>query len=213
MIVKQLIVRQNFLAILSMFVFFVFFNESVAANNNVTITKDAAKNVTIAKNTSNSAVIDGRDDPTALKVGPGQTNLPLQDVNILILTNFHSWVGGHKLQRSDRNADYGDILSFYQRLKSLCANGRDLWFIMNGNFVHSSVIGGQNFLTASSGILEHIPYDLVSVECNVIFLKLSTHYFKTKVTIGDQELQSLETLKFLRQPGGLFDWWGPKLIT
>eukprot|EP00546_Thalassionema_frauenfeldii_P021947 CAMPEP_0178894760 /NCGR_PEP_ID=MMETSP0786-20121207/199_1 /TAXON_ID=186022 /ORGANISM="Thalassionema frauenfeldii, Strain CCMP 1798" /LENGTH=551 /DNA_ID=CAMNT_0020564893 /DNA_START=80 /DNA_END=1732 /DNA_ORIENTATION=+ len=193
MIVRQLIVRQNFLAILSMFVFFMLFDESVAANNNVTITNDAANNVTIAKDTSNSAVIDTHDDPAAPKVGHGQTNLPLQDVNILILTNFHSWVGGHKLQRPDRNADYGDILSFYQRLKGLCGNGRDLWFVMNGNFVHGSVIGGQNSLLASSGILEHIPYDLV--------------------TIGDQELQSLETLKFLRQPGGLFDWWGPKLLT
>lgn len=168
--------RQNFLTIVSMLIIALRFNVSLAS-----------------KNVNRAAVIEKSDNSNKLEGGSGKMNLPLQDINILILTNFHSLVGEHGVKQPDRNADYGDVLSFYQRLKMLVGNDRDLWFVMNGNFVHSSVIGGHDSLTASAGILEHIPYDLV--------------------TIGDQELQSPSVVPFLKQAGGLVDWWGSKLLT
>mmetsp|Transcript_24291 Transcript_24291/g.36002 ORF Transcript_24291/g.36002 Transcript_24291/m.36002 type:complete len:664 (+) Transcript_24291:116-2107(+) len=174
--------RQKFLTIVSVLLYVLYFDVSLAVTN-----------VTMPKDISSSAVITKSENHTTLERGAGTTNLPLQDVNILILTNFHSWVGDYGLQPTNRNADYGDVLSFYRQLEILVGNNRDLWFVMNGNFGHSSVIGGQYSLTASAGILERIPYDLV--------------------TIGNQEFQSPRTVQFLKQPGALVDWWGGKLLT
>jgi len=120
------------------------------------------------------------------------TLLPIQDVNILILTDVHSWVNGHSLREPALDIDYGDILSFYQQLKQQLSNEeKDLWLVMNGNFVHGSVLG-QDPPIALAGILEQMPYDLV--------------------TLGNHELESSETIRFMKRPGGLFDWWGSKLI-
>lgn len=58
-------------------------------------------------------------------------DLPLQDVNILVVTDVHSWVAGHGFHEPGLNADYGDVLSFYQRLKE----EHDVLFVMNGDFM------------------------------------------------------------------------------
>jgi len=128
--------------------------------------------------------------------------LPLQDVNFLILTDLHSSVNGRggnnhnnddDSEDDDHDVDFGDILSFYQRLKeNLDDTEQDLWFVMNGGFVHGSILG-RDPPTALIGTLEHMPYDLV--------------------TLGSDEVESSETVELLKQPGGLIDWWGPNLIT
>jgi len=126
--------------------------------------------------------------------------LPLQDVNFFILTDIilMNGRGGNNNNDDDSNnndhhVDFGDILSFYQRLKeNLDDTKQDLWFVMNGGFVHGSMLG-KDPSTALVSTLEHMPYDLV--------------------TLGIDEVESSETVELLKQPDGLIDWWGPNLIT
>jgi 2',3'-cyclic-nucleotide 2'-phosphodiesterase (5'-nucleotidase family) len=131
---------------------------------------------------------------------PTYSTLPLQSINILVLTDVHSWVQGHGSHEPNLNADYGDVLSFYQRLHSQITSFAiqedgstpDLYFVMNGDFVHGTILGDDppRYL---SGIVERMPYDVV--------------------TIGNHELLSLETVKLLREAGGLVDSWGESLVT
>lgn len=100
--------------------------------------------------------------------------------------------GNHK--EASLDVDYGHVLSFYQRLKDIVDNydQSDLYFVMNGDFSHGTFLGADppSFI---SGILEKMPYDIV--------------------TIGDHELTNADSLSVLREPGGLFDEWGDRLIT
>jgi len=125
--------------------------------------------------------------------------LPIQPINILVLTDVHSWVLGHGRHEPSLNADYGDVLSFYQRLKSQITattlpdgTTPDLYFVMNGDFVHGTLIG-QNPPLALSGIVERMPYDIV--------------------TVGNHDIQNDETVKELTRAGGLVDVWGERLVT
>lgn len=62
--------------------------------------------------------------------------LPLGDLNVVVLTDVHSWVGGHGNKEPTLNADYGHVLSFYQRLKDHCMeSGRDVWLLNNGDWI------------------------------------------------------------------------------
>lgn len=130
--------------------------------------------------------------------------LPVQDVNFLILTDIHSSVDGNGRREEgsgedddDEDFNFGDVLSYYQRLKGYFneeGEKKDLWFVMNGGFVHgSTMLGGQDPPKALIGTLEHMPYDLVS--------------------LGIDEVQSSKTVDLLQEPGGLIDWWGPNLVT
>ena len=60
--------------------------------------------------------------------------LPFGDINVVVVTDVHSFIGGHP-HEVNRDADYGDLLSFYERLKEHCDSiGKDLFFVMNGDF-------------------------------------------------------------------------------
>ena len=61
-----------------------------------------------------------------------RVNLPFGDINVVVLTDVHSWVAGHGVHEPDLSADYGDIVSFYEKLKQL-APDRDVFFVMNGD--------------------------------------------------------------------------------
>lgn len=124
--------------------------------------------------------------------------LPIQPINFLILTDVHSWVQGHGRHEPDLNADYGDVLSFYQRLKNQIESTKlsdgstpDFYFVMNGDFVHGTVIGED--LDLLSGIIERMPYDVV--------------------TIGNHDVKSDQIVGELTRAGGLVDLWGEKLVT
>jgi hypothetical protein len=65
--------------------------------------------------------------PTTQPPPPGTPNLPLGDIQVLIVTDVHSWIGGHGDKEAPIDADYGDVLSFFRRLKAqLAPTGRDL---------------------------------------------------------------------------------------
>ena len=110
--------------------------------------------------------------------------VPWNDINILVVTDVHSWIGSHERHtttsraamtissmatsatastattyddyddtqvdtHSKMDADYGDILSFYQRLQEELQNWnndnknkkkrRELFFVMNGDFMDGTV--------------------------------------------------------------------------
>ncbi|OEU21815.1 Metallo-dependent phosphatase [Fragilariopsis cylindrus CCMP1102] len=78
-------------------------------------------------------------------------NLPFGDINIVVLTDLHSWLGGHSRQEPHYDADLGDVLSFWENLKDHCdAYGddddddepqnqhRDIFFVNNGDFIHGT---------------------------------------------------------------------------
>ena len=48
-----------------------------------------------------------------------EVDLPFGDINVLVVTDVHSHIGGHQHEK-DKGADYGDILSFHERLKKHC---------------------------------------------------------------------------------------------
>lgn len=71
---------------------------------------------------------------------PTPPSLPWGDINVLVLTDVHSWVGGHdkygKGKEPYLNVDYGKVLSFYQYLKQYCdETNKDFWFVMNGDWI------------------------------------------------------------------------------
>lgn len=88
------------------------------------------------------------------------TTLPFSDVNIVMVTDVHSWVGGHG-RHEDLDADYGDVWSFYHRLAQTHAD-QDLYFVMNGDFVDGT---GLSTIPPAllTPILEHMPWAAVNI--------------------------------------------------
>ncbi|KAG7358473.1 autophagocytosis associated protein, active-site domain containing protein [Nitzschia inconspicua] len=96
------------------------------------------------------------------------TNLPWNDVNILVVTDVHSWIAGHGEHPEEHlNAGYGDVLSFYQRLQSRkdqhnYLRNSSLFFVMNGDFTDGtglSTIPPQHL----TPLLQEMPWDAVNV--------------------------------------------------
>lgn len=122
-----------------------------------------------------------------------RTQLPLNDVNIVALTDVHSWVAGHGYHEPNMNADYGHVLSFYQQLQTICEQeGRDLFFVMNGDFMDGTGLT-TNPPSLLVPILEHMPWDALN--------------------IGNHELYGASTIDYISQPMGMIDHFSGKYIT
>ena len=133
--------------------------------------------------------------PTTSVTSPIDVSLYIQAINIVILTDVHSWVQGHGRHEPNLNADYGDILSFYQRLQQQVEqleSKPDIYLVNNGDFLHGTYLGDdppEHLL----GILERVPFDAV--------------------TVGEHEILNSKSIEKLNEPGGLFDDWGERLVT
>jgi 2',3'-cyclic-nucleotide 2'-phosphodiesterase (5'-nucleotidase family) len=121
-------------------------------------------------------------------------NLPMGDINVVVLTDVHSWVGGHDAKEPNLDADYGDVLSFYERLKAYCdLIKKDLFFVVNGDWIDGTGIatnGDPSFLIP---LLEKMPWDAVN--------------------IGNHELYKREVIEYMTQPGGFVEWWGDRYLS
>jgi 2',3'-cyclic-nucleotide 2'-phosphodiesterase (5'-nucleotidase family) len=115
--------------------------------------------------------------------------LPWNDINLLVVTDVHSWIAGHGRHPSEHlNADYGDVLSFYQHLR----DEHDLFFVMNGDFMDGtglSTIPPQHL----TPILQHMPWDAVN--------------------IGNHELYFNETVQHMIDSGFIDHWEGHYLTS
>lgn len=133
--------------------------------------------------------------PTTTSTTPIDVSLNIQSINIVILTDVHSWVQGHKRHEPSVDADYGNILSFYQRLQQQIEqleSKPDIYLVNNGDFLHGTILGDDppEHLV---GILERMPFDAV--------------------TLGEHEIFNSKSIEKLEEPGGLFDEWGDRLVT
>lgn len=116
--------------------------------------------------------------------------LPWGDINVFVVTDVHSWVAGHGRHEAD-DADYGDVLSFYQLLKQQNPK-RDIFFVMNGDFMDGtglSTIPPSHLLP----ILMKMPWDAVN--------------------LGNHELYHAETVAYMEESGFIQHWKGNYLTT
>ena len=121
-------------------------------------------------------------------------NLPLGDINVLVLTDVHSWVGGHGHLEPHLDADYGDVVSFYEHLQHYCqATAKTLFFVVNGDWIDGTglALNGESF--SLEQILEKMPWDALNV--------------------GNHELYRPETIQAITEPGGYADWWGKRYLS
>jgi 2',3'-cyclic-nucleotide 2'-phosphodiesterase (5'-nucleotidase family) len=175
------------------------------SNSSLEATSSPSSSPTIEQNITESPIIKlstnapslspSTSSPSAKSTTPIDVSLNIQSINIVILTDVHSWVQGHGRHEPNLNADYGHILSFYQRLQQQVEqleSKPDIYLVNNGDFLHGTLLGDDppEHLV---GILERIPFDAV--------------------TVGEHELISPKSVERLREPGGLFDEWGERLVT
>ena len=129
-------------------------------------------------------------------------DLPFGDINVVVITDLHTWFGGHSRQEPYNDVDMGHVLSFYERLKEHCdSHNQDLWFVNNGDFIHGTglhrVAGGRSNNDDDPShvipLIEKMPYDVVNC--------------------GNHELYTAANVEYMTRPGGYVDWWGDKYIT
>lgn len=102
-------------------------------------------------------------------VRAAKPDLPFGDINIIVVTDVHSFIGGHP-HEVDRNANYGDVLSFYQHVKGHCnKHGLDLWFFMNGDWVHGTGLAMDGNATMLLPLLKKMPWDAVNLGNHEIY--------------------------------------------
>eukprot|EP00550_Attheya_septentrionalis_P011081 CAMPEP_0198302398 /NCGR_PEP_ID=MMETSP1449-20131203/55002_1 /TAXON_ID=420275 /ORGANISM="Attheya septentrionalis, Strain CCMP2084" /LENGTH=614 /DNA_ID=CAMNT_0044004739 /DNA_START=101 /DNA_END=1945 /DNA_ORIENTATION=+ len=131
--------------------------------------------------------------PWARGQGEMATDIYLGDINVMVLTDVHSWVAGHGRHEPGQNADYGDVLSFYEHLKEICTeDGSDLFFVMNGDFMDGTGLSAHP-PSALVNILKKMPWDAINV--------------------GNHDIANLETVQYITQPGGFVQWWEDKYLT
>jgi len=122
------------------------------------------------------------------------SDLPLGEINVVVLTDVHSWLAGHGRQEEKLNADYGDVLSFYENLKTFCdENDQDLWFVSNGDFVDGTGLSIPGDPSSLIPVLQKMPLDAL--------------------TCGNHELYVEDNVDYMVRPGGWADWWGEKYLT
>lgn len=116
-------------------------------------------------------------------------DLPLGDINVVVITDDHSWVGGHGAHES-LDADYGDILSFYERLVN--ATNKDVFLIHNGDWIDGT------------GLSTYPP-----VHLEPILLKMPWDAFN----VGNHDLYKSESVAFMTRHGGLVEKLGQCFLT
>jgi len=125
--------------------------------------------------------------PTTTVGGP----LPFNDINILVVTDVHSWVASQKRHESQYNVDYGHVVSFYEQLIPRSSE-QNLFFVMNGDFMDGT------------GLSEYPPEHLVELLKKMPFDALN---------VGNHELYFNSTVDFMLQKGGFVDHFGEKYVT
>jgi len=93
-----------------------------------------------------------------------QPTLPFGDINILVVSDVHSHVGGHP-HEPNRNADYGDLYSFHQLLEAyleIIPLG-DLYLFNNGDILHGTGLAMDGNATNLLPIVNAMPWDSLTM--------------------------------------------------
>jgi 2',3'-cyclic-nucleotide 2'-phosphodiesterase (5'-nucleotidase family) len=116
-------------------------------------------------------------------------NLSLGDVNVVVITDDHSWVGGHGAHES-LDIDYGHVLSFYEHLVKSAE--KDIFLIHNGDFIDGT------------GLSTYPP-----VHLEPILLKMPWD----AVTVGNHDVYKSETVLHMSRTGGFIEKLGGRYLT
>lgn len=121
-----------------------------------------------------------------------QPDLPFGDINLVVLTDVHSWVAGHsKNEAPDLDVSYGDVLSFYERLSDHCqSNDMDLFFVQNGDWIDGTGLATDGDPSSLIPLIEKMPFDVLNT--------------------GNHELYRDSVIDYMHRPGGFLDWWGDR---
>ena len=93
----------------------------------------------------------------------GAPDLPWSDINLLVITDDHSWIGGHGRKDSYLNADFGAVLSFYENLKAYSADAhKDLFFVMNGDWIDGTGLSLDGDISHLVPLIQKMPFDVVN---------------------------------------------------
>jgi len=125
----------------------------------------------------------------AASCGTLAVNLPLGDINVVVLTDDHSWVAGHGAHES-LDVDYGDVLSFYERLSS--ATSKSVFLVHNGDWIDGT------------GLSTYPP-----VHLEPILLKMPWD----AITVGNHDIYKNETVLHMTRSGGLVEQLGERYLT
>lgn len=101
----------------------------------------------------------------------GTRGPPVGDFNLLILTDLHGWLGGHRYNKNEygqwgdkksvSDATYGDIYSIYTNYKKQYeARGKPLYLVMNGDFYNGTGLA-QNAKQLAE-LVAKMPFDAFS---------------------------------------------------
>jgi len=133
-----------------------------------------------------------------------ETDIILQDLNIVIVTDVHGWLASHKHNDSypSLTASYGDVSSFATHLKELGQTTRrgDVFFVNNGDHVEGSGLSDATMYTEAQThgaelfpIISKMPFDVL--------------------TIGNHELYEDSTVNFMVSSGFINSWDGRYLTS
>jgi 2',3'-cyclic-nucleotide 2'-phosphodiesterase (5'-nucleotidase family) len=113
----------------------------------------------------------------------GVPDFPWSDINLLVITDDHSWLGGHGRKDSYLNADYGEVLSFYQKLKAYCDSAnQDLFFVMNGDWIDGTGLSLDGDISHLVPLIQKMPFDVVNTgnhECKFVAGKVRCFFLQS----------------------------------
>ncbi|EDQ86162.1 uncharacterized protein MONBRDRAFT_38537 [Monosiga brevicollis MX1] len=91
--------------------------------------------------------------------------LPVHDVNLLLITDTHSWVNGHQ-HTPDITADYSDLLSLHEHLRDYVRDTKQqaYLFLNNGDLNDGTGLSGyiKPSTTHILPIVRHMPFDAIN---------------------------------------------------
>lgn len=116
-------------------------------------------------------------------------SMSLGDINVVAVTDDHSWVGGHGAHEP-LDADYGDLLSFYERLAA--STEKAVFLVHNGDFIDGTGLSTYPPLHLEP-ILLKMPWDAV--------------------TVGNHDVYMNETVVHMTRPNGLVDTLEERYLT
>ena len=144
-----------------------------------------------------AAARNGSESGSVLRRAGGREELVWGAVNILQLTDVHSYISGHRHQEEEPvplDADFGTLVSFVHHMRrEAAARGVPLWVVCSGDIVDGT---GLSDITPVAGefltpLLKQMDYDVL--------------------TLGNHELYVNTTVTNLRDSGFIEHWQGGML--